>query len=147
MFFLTACFGALVNFLSQIPIRDWLLNMNFSSEKALSWSIIASYLVATVVSFVPSKLFAFAAKETGNTSRETIKFLIIALIALIIQESISAFTFENIANVYFPDVSEFRRIKGSHLMGMGFSFLANFFGHRLITFKSTGLYDKLRKTD
>lgn len=143
-FFLTALLGAAINFLSQIPFRDWLLNADYSTEKSLSYSIILSYLTATIITFIPSKLFAFSAKGTGNTSRESIKFLVIALIALFVQESISIFTYHNVANVYFPDLSEFRRSKGSHLIGMGFSFLANFFGHRLITFRSTGVYEKFK---
>jgi putative flippase GtrA len=144
LYFLTALFGAAVNFFTQIPLRDWFLVGGLDFDNALSWSIIVSYLSATVVTFIPSKLFAFSAKGTGNTSRESIKFLLIALLALIVQESISVFTFKNIASVYFTNISEFWQIKTSHLVGMGFSFLANFFGHRLVTFKSTGVYDKFK---
>lgn len=140
LFFLTAVFGASVNFLTQIPYQKWLLNYDFQYESALSWSIVASYLTATIVSFIPAKLFAFQARRTGNTKRETIKFLLISLAALWIQESISIFTFKNIANTFFSEYGEVIRIKGSHLVGMGFSFMANYLGHRLITFRSTGFY-------
>jgi putative flippase GtrA len=143
-FFLTALFGAAVNFGTQIPYESWLSQGGMIESNAYSWSIIASYLTATIVSFVPAKLFAFSAKETGNTKRETIKFLIIALLALLIQEGLSVFTFESIATPYFSEFSEFVRKKGSHLVGMGFSFLANYFGHRLITFRSTGFYEKFK---
>ena len=134
-FFLTALFGASVNFFSQILYRK---SFDYST------SVFLGYLTATVVSFVPTKLFAFSAKQTGNTGREMIKFVIIALIAWGVQVGIAVGTLEWIANPYFPSVSTFWREKGSHVVGMGFSFLANYFGHKLLTFRSTGMYDKIR---
>jgi hypothetical protein len=32
----------------------------------------------------------------------------------------------------------------SHLTGMGCSFLANYYGHKFLTFRSTGIYDKIK---
>ncbi len=134
-FFLTALFGASVNFFSQILYRK---SFDYST------SVFLGYLTATVVSFVPTKLFAFSAKQTGNTGREMIKFVIIALVAWGVQVGVAVATLEWIANPYFPSVSTFWREKGSHVVGMGFSFLANYFGHKLLTFRSTGMYDKIR---
>lgn len=134
-FFLTALFGASVNFFSQILYRK---SFDYST------SVFLGYLTATVVSFVPTKLFAFSAKQTGNTGREMIKFVIIALVAWGVQVGIAVGTLEWIANPHFPSVSTFWREKGSHVVGMGFSFLANYFGHKLLTFRSTGMYDKIR---
>ena len=134
-FFLTALFGASVNFFSQILYRK---SFDYST------SVFLGYLTATVVSFVPTKLFAFSAKQTGNTGREMIKFVIIALVAWGVQVGIAVATLEWIANPYFPSLSTFWREKGSHVVGMGFSFLANYFGHKLLTFRSTGVYDKIR---
>ena len=136
-FFLTALFGASVNFFSQIFYRE---NLGYS----FSTSVLVGYLTATVVSFIPTKLFAFSAKETGNTSREVIKFVVIALIAWAVQYVVSVGTLNWVANPFFPDVDKFWREKSSHVMGMGFSFLANYFGHKLLTFRSTGMYDRLR---
>jgi putative flippase GtrA len=136
-FFLTALFGASVNFFSQIFYRE---NLDYS----FSTSVILGYLTATVVSFIPTKLFAFSAKETGNTSREAIKFGAIALVAWAVQYFVSVGTLQWIANPFFPTADEFWREKISHVVGMGFSFLANYFGHKLLTFRSTGMYDKLR---
>ncbi|WP_460941359.1 GtrA family protein [Spirosoma humi] len=134
-FFLTALLGASVNFFSQIFYRK---SFDYST------SVFLGYLTATVVSFVPTKLFAFSAKETGNTGREMIKFGIIALVAWGVQVGVAVATLEWIANPYFPNASTFWREKGSHVVGMGFSFLANYFGHKLLTFRSTGVYDKIR---
>ncbi|ADB41909.1 GtrA family protein [Spirosoma linguale] len=133
-FFLTALFGASVNFFSQILYRK---SFDYSA------SVFLGYLTATVVSFVPTKLFAFSAKQTGNTGREMIKFGIIALVAWVVQVGMAVATLEWIANPIFPEKSMFWREKGSHVVGMGFSFLANYFGHKLLTFRSTGMYNKI----
>lgn len=136
-FFLTALFGASVNFFSQIFYRETL-------EYTYGWSVFMGYLTATIVSFLPNKIFAFSAKETGNTSREAIKFLVIAGVALGVQTLVSIGTLRFIVNPLFPKLDEFWREKGSHLVGMGFSFMAAYFGHKLLTFRSTGVYDRLR---
>lgn len=134
-FFLTALLGASVNFITQIFYRDY---FDFGT------SVFLGYLTATVVSFVPTKRFAFSAGKTGNTGREAIKFLIIALVALVVQVIVSKLTLTWIANPLLSEVPAFWREKGSHVVGMGMSFLANYFGHKLLTFRSTGVYDKLR---
>ena len=134
-FFLTALLGATVNFVSQIFYR---LYFDFGT------SVILGYLTATIVSFVPTKRFAFSAGQTGNTRRELIKFFIISAVALAVQYGVSELTLRYVANPLFPDLKSFWREKGSHVMGMGFSFLANYFGHKLLTFRSTGVYDKFR---
>lgn len=133
-FFLTALFGASVNFVSQILYRKY---FDYTT------SVFFGYLTATVASFIPQKIFAFSAKGTGNTGREAIKYVIIALVALVVQVYVAKFTLEWVANPIFPQLSTFWREKGSHVTGMGFSFLANYFGHKLLTFRSTGVYDRL----
>lgn len=140
-FFLTALFGASVNFVSQIFYRRY---FDFDT------SVFFGYLTAMVASFIPQKIFAFSAKGTGNTGREAIKYVIIALVALVVQVYVAKYTLEWVANPLFPQLSNLWREKGSHVVGMGFSFLANYFGHKLLTFRSTGVYDRLvsrRSTD
>ncbi|KAA9352996.1 GtrA family protein [Larkinella humicola] len=134
-FFLTALLGATVNFVSQIFYRKF---FNFDT------SVLLGYLTATVVSFLPTKNYAFAARETGNTGREVVKFLVIALVAWGVQVGMAVATLKWVANPYFPAVSLFWREKSSHVVGMGFSFLANYFGHKLLTFRSTGMYDRFK---
>jgi len=143
-FFLTAILGAGTNFITQIPYKALFLSMGFADKPAFNLSVSAGYLTATIVSFVPSKFFAFSAKESGNTRRESVKFLIIALVAWGIQVGVSSLTFDHVANKYFSHYSLFVQEKGSHVVGMGFSFLANYFGHKFLTFRSTGLYDKIK---
>jgi len=134
-FFLTALLGASVNFFSQIFYRQ---HFDYGT------SVLLGYLTATVVSFIPTKNYAFSAKKSGNAYREAVKFLLIALVAWGVQVYVAVATLEWIANPMLPNVPIFWREKGSHVVEMGFSFLANYFGHKLLTFRSTGVYDRLR---
>lgn len=121
------------------------LSFGMQDKVAFQWSVFAGYMTATVVSFVPAKLFAFSAKGSGNTHRESVKFLLIAILALGIQVGISSLTLDYIANPLFSDFTLFLREKFSHLVGMGCSFLANYYGHKFLTFRSTGIYDKIKR--
>ena len=143
-FFLTAVLGAGTNFITQIPYKTLFLSLGYDHKPAFNLSVLAGYLTATIVSFIPAKVFAFSAKESGNSKRESIKFLIIATIALGIQVSVTSLTFDFVANKFFPQFSLFVREKGSHVVGMGCSFLANYYGHKFLTFRSTGIYDKFK---
>lgn len=135
-FFLTAVLGASINFVSRIFYRNY---FDFDT------SVLCGYLTATVLTFIPTKRYAFSAGDTGNTGREAVKFLGIALVALFVQVYIAKYTLEWIATPLFPSPElKLWRETGSHLTGMGMSFMANYFGHKLLTFRSTGMYDKLR---
>jgi len=143
-FFLTAVLGAGTNFVTQIPYKSLFLSLGYADKPAFNLSVFAGYLTATIVSFIPAKVFAFSAKESGNSKRESIKYLIIAIVALGIQVGISSLTLDYIANPFFNNFSLFLREKGSHVVGMGFSFFANYYGHKFLTFRSTGVYDKIK---
>lgn len=138
-YFLTALLGASINFISQILYRSY-AGMDFKT------SVLCGYLTATVLTFIPTKRYAFAAGETGNTGREMIKYLSIALVALLVQVYVSKYTLEWIANPLLPTLPVWAREKGSHVVGMGMSFMANYFGHKVLTFRSTGMYDRIRRT-
>ena len=134
-FFLTALFGASVNFFSQIFYRDY---YDFDT------SVLLGYLTAMIVSFLPTKLYAFAAKGTGSTGREAIKYVVTSLIAWGVQVWVAVSTLDWIATPLFPTLDIFYREKGSHVVGMGVSFLINYFGNKLLTFRSTGVYNRMR---
>lgn len=135
-FFLTALLGASINFISRIFYRTY---FDFDT------SVLCGYLTATVLTFIPTKRYAFSAGKTGNTGREAVKFLGIALVALVVQVYVAKYTLEWVATPLFPAPGlKLWRETGSHLTGMGMSFLANYFGHKMLTFRSTGVYDKLR---
>ena len=65
-------------------------------------------------------------------------------VALVVQIYVAKYTLEYVANPLFPNLSKIWRETGSHVVGMGLSFLANFFGHKLLTFRSTGVYDRIK---
>ncbi|UFH56202.1 GtrA family protein [Spirosoma sp. KNUC1025] len=134
-FFLMALLGASINFISRIFYRQF---FDFDT------SVLCGYLTATVLTFLPTKKYAFSAAKTGKTAREAIKFLGISLVALVVQVYAAKYTLEWVANPLFPKINQVYRETGSHVVGMGFSFLANYFGHKLLTFRSTGFYDKIR---
>ena len=136
-FFLTALLGASINFVSRILYRE-LFTIDYST------SVLFGYLTATVLTFIPTKRYAFSARDTGNTKREAIKFLMIAGVALVVQVYVAKFTLEYVANPLLPNVPKIWRETGSHVVGMGVSFMANFFGHKLLTFRSTGVYDRIK---
>ncbi|GAB4000415.1 hypothetical protein GCM10028807_53320 [Spirosoma daeguense] len=137
-YFLTALLGASINFVSRIVYRHY-FTIDYET------SVLCGYLTATVLTFIPTKKYAFSAGDTGNTAREAIKFLAIALAALIIQVYVSKYTLEWVATPLFPSAAlKIWRETGSHVVGMGASFMANYFGHKLLTFRSTGFYDKIR---
>ncbi len=118
--------------------------MGLNDHPAFAWSVFWAYMISTAASFLPAKLWAFSAKESGNTRREWFKFFIVATLALGVQELVSVLALRFVADPYFSDYSLFIREKGSHLAGMACSFIANFLGHRFFTFRTTGLYDFLR---
>ncbi len=136
-FFLMALLGASINFISRIFYRQF-FGFDFDT------SVLCGYLTATVLTFIPTKKYAFSAGKTGNTAREAVKFLGISLVALVVQVYVAAYTLEWVATPLFPKLDKIYRETGSHVVGMGFSFLANYFGHKLLTFRSTGFYDKIR---
>lgn len=143
-FFLTAVLGAGTNFFTRILYKPLFLGFGLADKPAFQWSVFAGYMTATIITFIPQKVFAFSAKESGNTKRESIKFFIIATLALGIQLGLSSLTLDYVANIYFTNFSLTLRETFSHIVGMGFSFLANFYGHKFLTFRSTGVYDKIK---
>lgn len=143
-FFLTGVFGASVNFWFQIPLKIWFLERGLEDSLALFWSVFWAYMIATAVSFLPAKVFAFNSQDSGNSSREWLKFFFIAVLALGVQELVTIISLREVINPFFEDFSPFFREKGAHLTGMAVSFMANFLGHRFFTFRSTGIYQLLR---
>jgi putative flippase GtrA len=143
-FFITALLGAATNFITQIPYKILFLNMGMSDRAALHSSVAAAYLTATVISFVPAKNYAFSAKESGSTRRESIKFLLISTVGFFVQIIVTTLVLDYFANPFLQSFSLVIREKFSHAAAMGCSFTANFFGHQFLTFRSTGLYDRIK---
>jgi putative flippase GtrA len=152
IYFLIACTGFSTNVGSRI-IYSELFGIRFSL------SVTLAYATGMVVGFVLTKMFAFGARNSGNTYREMVKFAMVSAVALLVTLAFSL-VFLALFNWYFeydPVNHEFistnimklgipviNRELASHLGGTGFGFFANFFGHKFFTFKSTGYYDKIK---
>ena len=152
VYFLIACTGFSTNVGSRIIYSEF-FGIRFSL------SVTLAYATGMVVGFVLTKMFAFGARNSGNTYREMVKFAMVSAVALLVTLAFSL-VFLALFNWYFeydPVNHEFissnimklgipviNRELASHLGGTGFGFFANFFGHKFFTFKSTGYYDKIK---
>ncbi len=134
LYFLASGAAALVNFLSRFAYD---LSFEFAA------SVVLAYCTGMIVNFSLSKLFVFDARKSGNTWREGIKFLLVAGAGLAVTTGVS------LAVVWAfklrPSFSETLQYTIAHACGMGAGFVANFGGHRLVSFRETGLWARLRK--
>jgi putative flippase GtrA len=169
VYFFIACAGVTSNIFTSTLLRRQ-FDTGFGS------SIVLGYLTGMVVGFVLTKLFAFNARNSGNVTREAIKFFLVSMVALTVTWIFSElilrivnFWFGNYPNTQFllealvgefsklvEDLTGFSislafidRLLFCNLGGICFGFFANFFGHKYFTFKTTGYYDRFvskRKT-
>jgi putative flippase GtrA len=163
VYFLIACAGVTSNIISATFLRR-------QFEVGFGSSIVLGYLTGMVVGFVLTKLFAFNARNSGNVTREAIKFFLVSMVALTVTWIFSELILR-VVNTWFErypntqallealvgevtkmttDVSGFSislafidRLLFSNLGGICFGFFANFFGHKYFTFKTTGLHEKI----
>lgn len=132
----------------------------YSESLGLSFplAVALAYFTGMVVAFTLSKLFLFDAKKSGNVLREAIKFTFVSMAALGVTLAFALIALE-INNYYLtksPDVHAWfktnigalgfkfiNRELASHIFGTGFGFFTNFFGHKMVTFRETGVGDWL----
>lgn len=144
-YFVVAATGAAV----QIICAKYLFKVH-----GLGWelSLTVAYYVALIVGFWLTKVFAFDAKQTQKTRREMVKYVAISSFAGGVMVAFANLSLD-IINGYYPDndflpqlrvVSDSPKELVAHVSGMGFSFLTNYVGHKTITFKSTGFYDRVK---
>ncbi len=150
IYFGIACIGFSVNVISRIIYSD-VLKLRFSISVALA------YFTAMIVGFTLTKMFAFGARDSGNTMREAVKFFVVSMVALFVTliMSVAALIINNWLFEAYPDfhAEVLNTLKGtyrfinrelaSHLFGIGFGFFANYFGHKFVTFKTTGYWDRM----
>lgn len=162
VYFMIACAGVTSNVVAATLLRRQFA-VGYGS------SIVLGYLTGMVVGFVLTKLFAFNARNSGNVTREAIKFFMVSMVALCVTWFFSEviLRFVNYYFSYYPDAqihlealvgdltqvaSDVTRIRirltfidrqlFSHIGGICFGFFANFFGHKYFTFKTTGYYSR-----
>lgn len=111
------------------------------------------YIVSIPVGFLLTKLLAFNARRSGQTTREIIKYLITIIISGCITVYGADASIRLLMKWIGPDeitlpiVNYTFRPAGTlgHFMGMGFSFIFNFIVHKRFTFHETGLWQKFLK--
>jgi putative flippase GtrA len=137
--------GAIVQLICGSLLQDW-----FGISYA--WSLQIAYQISLVVGFILTKMFAFDVRNTEKTQREMVKFILVSQFSGLVM-TLTALAAFNLSNIFFPEMKIF--IPYSHkdvhlnqlfstIVGMGFSFLSNYYLHKTFTFKSTGFYDRLK---
>lgn len=145
-YFLVAGTGAAVQLIAGSILRN---SFQLSYSTAVSWA----YLISFVVGFVLTKMFAFDARNTNQTRREMLKFMMVATASWGITWFFAVASLEYVANTLgehsailpFGNKPVNLNELGSQVVGMGFSFVFNYVLHKTFTFKSTGFYDRLKK--
>jgi len=162
VYFAIACAGVTSNIVSATFLRRQ-FDVGFGS------SIVLGYLTGMVVGFFLTKMFAFNARNSGNVTREAIKFFLVSMVALTVTWIFSELILRVLKYWFehYPTtqqllealVGEFHtmttdltgipvslafidRFLFSNLGGICFGFFANFFGHKYFTFKTTGYYQR-----
>ena len=130
----TSGIAALVNFLSRF---------GFSGFFDFGTSVVLAYCTGMVVNFVLSKYFAFDSGQSGRLPRELLKFFLVALVGLFVTYIISMLALR-FGGPVLGDMGPETRQAAAHLAGMAAGFAANFVGHKLFSFRVTGLWDKIK---
>jgi putative flippase GtrA len=99
-----------------------------------------------------TKLFAFDARESKQTRREMIKFMMVATFSGFVTWGFSILPYHIIQTKYSDLLIQipysFKKVNvtqiSTTLNGMGFSFVSNFVLHKTFTFKSSGFYDRFK---
>jgi putative flippase GtrA len=145
-YFLVAGTGAAVQLIAGSILRN-------SFQLSYSTAVSLAYLISFVVGFVLTKMFAFDARNTNQTRREMLKFMMVATASWGITWFFAVASLEYIANTLgehsavlpFSNKPVNLNELGSQVVGMGFSFIFNYVLHKTFTFKSTGFYDRLKR--
>jgi putative flippase GtrA len=130
-------------------VSSKILTQYYQLDEPVAWA--CAYFIAFVAGFWLTKMFAFDAKQSNKTRREMIKYVLVASVAGGVMVLMASIMLDNILNVYFPygiiaPIGFVKKPNGliAQLTGAGFSFITNYIGHKTITFKSTGFYNRLK---
>lgn len=146
-YFFVAGTGALVQLATSSLAQDW-FGLTFDQ------SINIAYPVSLIVGFILTKLFAFNVRNTNQTRREMVKFVMVAMFSWGVTWVFavgSLFVATNILNIpiflfKLPFGKKAINVNemACYIIGQGFSFMSNYILHKTFTFKSTGFYDRLK---
>ncbi len=133
LYFLASGTAAAVNFGSRFV---------YDAFFSFGVSVIFAYCTGMLVNFSLSKLFVFEARHSGKTWRELAKFLVVAGLGLLFTYGVSisaAWFLDGLALGFSQELTH----TAAHIAGMGAGFVANFIGHKLISFRETGIWDRM----
>lgn len=146
-YFFVAGTGALVQLLTSSLVQDW-FGLTFDQ------SINIAYPVSLVVGFILTKLFAFNVRNTNQTRREMVKFVMVAMFSWGVTWVFavgSLYASTEILKIPIYRIQLWLSQKTvninemvCYIIGQGFSFMSNYILHKTFTFKSTGFYDRLK---
>jgi putative flippase GtrA len=145
-YFFVAATGASVQLLAGSLFQEW---FKLTYQQAL----LAGYVIAFVVGFFLTKLFAFNNQNSTKTQREAVKFTLVSILSclitvygssLIYSYSIDTFQLQTAVIPFSVKTVNVNKLV-SHTTGMGLSFLNNYVLHKTFTFSNTGFYEKLKK--
>ncbi|WP_165372145.1 GtrA family protein [Emticicia agri] len=143
-YFLIACSGVVIQLIVSSLTQNF---FGFSFEL----SIATGYIVAFIIGFFLTKIFAFNQRHSKNSFREGIKFLLVSFISgfITVKGAYYCKYFLDEWGVFGKEQLMFNKsidIAGliSHFFGMGMSFVVNFISHKHFTFRTTGIYHNFR---
>lgn len=151
IYFGIAILSSSTNFFSRI-LYDEQLGLGYGI------SIVIAYFTGGIVAFTLSKLFAFGARNSGNTKNELIRFILTTTVAMGVtwlasKIALHLFQEVEIFSHIISGINEFISYTGelagltirleilalaktlAHIVGLCFGFVVNFAGHKLFTFK------------
>ncbi len=145
-YFVVAATGALTNLLVATILQEW---FPISYKSAL----FAGYWFSFIVGYFLTRLFAFNARNTTQTRRQIIKFILVSILSCLITVYGSAILYDfskswlGTRAFLIPfSVKEINLNKlFSQIAAMGASFLSNYILHKQFTFRDTGFYDRLKR--
>lgn len=144
-YFIVAAIGATVQLIAGSLLQEW---FQITYEQAL----FVGYLVAFVVGFILTKLFAFNARNSAQTRREVIKFVMVSVVSCLItvygssllyEYSTTKFEHQSVAIPFSVKQVNLNKLV-AQVMGMGLSFISNYILHKRFTFHNTGFYERLK---
>lgn len=145
-YFIVAGIGFLIQLLAGSLLQDW---FQISYKEAL----LIGYGLAFLSGFVLTKLFAFNARNSKQTKRQAVKFLIVSVISCLITVYGASFIYDlsmqnmGLIEVRLPYSNKNVNVNKltAQLISMSMSFMSNYILHKKFTFADTGFYDRLKR--
>jgi putative flippase GtrA len=145
-YFLVASAGVLVQLVVGSLSQEW-FSLSFRQ------SLILGYILASIVGFILTRMFAFSNRSAEKSRREMLKFGLVTLLSFSITVYGSDFLFSISKHIFgvliltVPYSVKTVNINqlSCQIICMGVSFVSNYTLHKKFTFQNTGFYERLKK--